>query len=141
MDSTRFVAYVDASLRGRGAGYPAPPHRSLRAELPHKAAISGSDAQSLFGIRVNGSHRWEPFRSQSVHAFTINPVALAPSPQRLYMAALTARRHNPVIRDFADRLASQGKLPKVILVACMRKLLVILNTMVKTNTTWNPQSA
>ena len=69
--------------RGRDAGYPAPPHRSLRAELPHKAPTSGSDAQSLFGIRVNGSHRWEPFRSQSVHAFTINPVALAPSPQRL----------------------------------------------------------
>jgi transposase len=57
----------------------------------------------------------------------------------LYMAALTARRHNPVIRAFADRLAAQGKLPKVILVACMRKLLVILNTMVKTNTHWNPK--
>ena len=57
------------------------------------------------------------------------------------MAALTARRHNPVIRDFADRLEAQGKLPKVILVACMRKLLVILNTLVKTNTPWNPQSA
>ncbi len=59
----------------------------------------------------------------------------------LYMAALTARRHNPVIRAFADRLAAQGKLPKVILVACMRKLLVILNTMVKTNTHWNPNFA
>ena len=59
----------------------------------------------------------------------------------LYMAALTARRHNPVIRAFADRLEAQGKLPKVIIVACMRKLLVILNTMVKTNTSWNPQSA
>ena len=59
----------------------------------------------------------------------------------LYMAALTARRHNPVIRAFADRLAAQGKLPKVILVACMRKLLVILNTMVKTNTHWNPKLA
>lgn len=57
----------------------------------------------------------------------------------LYMAALAARRHNPVIRAFAERLAAQGKLPKVILVACMRKLLVILNTMVKNNTHWNPQ--
>jgi len=59
----------------------------------------------------------------------------------LYMAALTARRHNPAIRAFADRLESQGKLPKVILVACMRKLLVILNTMVKTNTHWIPKVA
>jgi len=59
----------------------------------------------------------------------------------LYMAALTARRHNPVIRAFADRLEAQGKRPKVIIVACMRKLLVILNTMVKTNTHWNPKIA
>jgi transposase len=58
----------------------------------------------------------------------------------LYMAALTARRHNPVIRTFADRLEAQGKRPKVIIVACMRKLLVILNSMVKTNTPWNPKT-
>ena len=57
----------------------------------------------------------------------------------LYMAALTARRCNPVIRAFADRLAARGKTTKVILIACMRKLLVILNTMVKNNTQWNPQ--
>ena len=55
----------------------------------------------------------------------------------LYMAALSARTHNPVIRRFAERLEAQGKLPKVILTACMRKLLVILNTMVKNNTHWN----
>ena len=59
----------------------------------------------------------------------------------LYMAALSARRHNPLIRAFADRREARGKLQKVVLVACMRKLLVILNTMVKTNTHWNPKSA
>lgn len=59
----------------------------------------------------------------------------------LYMAALAARRCNPVIREFADRLEARGKLPKVILVACMRKLLVILNSMVKTNTHWNHETA
>jgi len=57
----------------------------------------------------------------------------------LYMAALSARRCNPVIRAFADRLAARGKKAKVILTACMRKLLVIINTMVKNNTHWNPQ--
>ena len=56
----------------------------------------------------------------------------------LYMAALTAKQRNPVIREFAQRLQAQGKRPKVILVACMRKLLVILNTMVKTNSHWAP---
>ena len=57
----------------------------------------------------------------------------------LYMATLAARRFNPVIRTFADRLSTAGKPFKVMMTACMRKLLVILNTMVKTNTTWNPK--
>jgi transposase len=52
----------------------------------------------------------------------------------LYMAALVAKRHNPVIAGFAKRLA--GKPPKVIIAACMRKLLVILNAMVRRGTDW-----
>ena len=52
----------------------------------------------------------------------------------LYMAALTASRCNPVIRAFYQRLRSAGKPAKVALVACMRKILVILNAMVKNNT-------
>ena len=56
----------------------------------------------------------------------------------LYMAALTAKHHNPIIREFAQRLEAQGKRPKVIIVACMRKLLVILNTMVRNNSHWAP---
>ena len=55
----------------------------------------------------------------------------------LYMATLTARRCNPVIQRFAQRLEAEGKLFKVVMTACMRKLLVILNTMVKNNTHWN----
>jgi transposase len=54
----------------------------------------------------------------------------------LYMAALTARRCNPVIKAFAQRLTSAGKSFKLVQVACIRKLLVILNTMVKTNSIW-----
>lgn len=57
----------------------------------------------------------------------------------LYMATLTARRTNPVIRHFAERLKREGKPFKVMMVACMRKLLVILNTMVRNGTTWNPK--
>ncbi|MEZ6048840.1 MAG: hypothetical protein R3C11_25325 [Planctomycetaceae bacterium] len=55
------------------------------------------------------------------------------------MAVLTARRTNPVIKAFADRLQQQGKSYKVIAVACMRKLLGIMNTMIKTNSMWNPK--
>lgn len=54
----------------------------------------------------------------------------------LYMAALSASQHNPVLKAFAERLKQKGKLGKVVLIACMRKLLVILNTMVKHNTPW-----
>lgn len=58
----------------------------------------------------------------------------------LYMAALSATRHNPVIREFYHRLLAAGKAKKVALTACMRKLLTILNAMVKNNTFWDPNS-
>ena len=56
----------------------------------------------------------------------------------LYMAALTASRRNPVIRDFYKRLRAAGKAPNVALVACMRKLLVILNAMIRHRVPWRP---
>ena len=56
----------------------------------------------------------------------------------LYMAALVATRYNPVLRDFYQRLCNAGKPKKVALTACMRKLLTILNVMVKHNRHWNP---
>ena len=55
----------------------------------------------------------------------------------LYMAALTAKKHNPVIKAFYDRLLAAGKAKKVALVACMRKLLVILNAMLRDQRAWN----
>jgi transposase len=57
------------------------------------------------------------------------------------MAALSARRCNPAIKAFAERLAQAGKPPKVILVACMRKLLTLMNAMLKNNASWCPENA
>ena len=54
----------------------------------------------------------------------------------LYMGALTASRFNPVIRDFYQRLLACGKPKKLALTACMRKLLVILNSMLKHRSSW-----
>jgi len=54
----------------------------------------------------------------------------------LYMAALTARRCNPAIRSFALRLEQQGKAFKVVITACMRKLLVILNALIRDQQLW-----
>ncbi len=59
----------------------------------------------------------------------------------LYMGTLVAVRHNPVLRAFYQRLRTAGKLPKVALTACMRKLLTILNAMLKHQTRWNPTHA
>ena len=54
----------------------------------------------------------------------------------LYMSALVASRHNPAIRDFYQRLLAAGKPKKLALVACMRKLLVILNSLLKHGSPW-----
>lgn len=55
-----------------------------------------------------------------------------------YMAVLSAKTHNPVIKRFYDRLIEKGKLPKVALVACMRKLLSILTVMLMRKEAWRP---
>jgi transposase len=57
----------------------------------------------------------------------------------LYMCALTASRFNPVIRAFHARLIAAGKLPKVAFVACMRKLLTILNAMARSKSPWSQE--
>jgi transposase len=59
----------------------------------------------------------------------------------LYMAAITAIRSNPVIKAFYERLKSRGKPHKVAMVACMRKMLTILNAMVRDGTPWTPVKA
>ena len=56
----------------------------------------------------------------------------------LFMAAMSARKHNPRIKDMYERLIAQGKAKMVALVACMRKLLVILNAIVKSGQPFDP---
>lgn len=60
--------------------------------------------------------------------------------QKLYMAALVASKHNPALRDMRARLDARGKPPKVALVALMRRLLGILNAMLRTNTPWTDKT-
>ena len=59
----------------------------------------------------------------------------------LYMATVSAIRCNPIIRAFANRLAELHKPPKVVIVACMRKLLTIMNVMIRDHSPWNPSAA
>lgn len=57
----------------------------------------------------------------------------------LYMAALVAIRFNPPIKAFYERLIQKGKLKKVAITACMHKLLIFLNAIMRNNQTWQPQ--
>ena len=57
----------------------------------------------------------------------------------LYMATLSATRYNPVIKQFYDRLIQAGKVPKVAITACMRKLLTILNAIIRYVRPWRTQ--
>ena len=59
----------------------------------------------------------------------------------LYLPTLTAARCNPVIKAFFERLTAKGKPHKVVMIACMRKLLSILNAMVRDNTPWRDRPA
>jgi len=104
---------------------------TLIAELPELGRLNRREIAALVGIApmANDSGSSKGRRRIQGGRFEIRRV--------LYMAALTASRRNPVIRAFYERLIAAGKLPKVALVACMRKLLTTLNAMVRTNQPWN----
>lgn len=103
---------------------------TLIAELPELGRINREEIAALVGVA--------PINADSGSTSKRRPIRGGRTSVRcaLYMVAFNAARHNPVIREFAERLAAQGKPFKVRLTACMRKLLTILNTMVKTNTPW-----
>jgi transposase len=104
---------------------------TLIAELPELGKLNRREIAALVGVApmANDSGNTKGRRRVQGGRFEIRRV--------LYMATLTAARHNPAIKAFYDRLLAAGKLPKVALVACMRKLLTTLNAMVKTNKPWD----
>jgi transposase len=108
---------------------------SLLAELPELGEVNRQEIAALVGVAPfnRDSGRYQGKRSIWGGRASIRSV--------LYMAALTARRHNPILRDFAQRLEAAGKPFKVVIVACMRKLLTILNTLLKEKTTWLPKKS
>lgn len=105
---------------------------TLVADLPELGQLNRQQIAALVGVAPfnhdSGKHRGK--RRIFGGRTSVRSV--------LYMATLSAIKHNSVIKDFYHHLLDQGKLKKVALTACMRKLLVILNTMVKTGQDWNP---
>jgi transposase len=109
--------------------------RTLLAELPELGRLSRQEISKLVGVAPlnNDSGKYKGKRScWGGRASVRGP---------LYMATLSATRCNPVIKEFYQRLLSKGKLKKVAIVACMRKMLTILNAMIKSNKPWDASSA
>ena len=104
---------------------------TLTAGLPELGQIGHRQIAKLVGVAPladdSGSHRGKRF----IYGGRADVRAV------LYMAAVVAIRHNPVIAAFHARLTAMGKPKKVVIVACMRKLLTILNAMLRDRTPWN----
>lgn len=108
---------------------------ALVAELPELGRLNRQEIAALAGV-APFNHDSGKFRGQ--RRIRGGRSALRTT---LYMAAFVARRCNPRIRDFALRLHRAGKPFKVVVTACMRKLLTILNSLVRNNVPWNPDLA
>jgi transposase len=106
---------------------------TLVAELPELGKINRQEVASLVGLAPfdRESGRWKGKRHCYGGRASVRSV--------LYMATLSARRCNPIIRCLADRLKSAGKAYKVVMVACMRKLLTILNVIAASGKPWHHQ--
>ena len=131
-----YFAELDDLLRSaRGIGAVA--SATLIATLPELGRLNRRKISALVGVApmANDSGTMRGRRRVAGGRFEVRRV--------LYMAALTATVWNPAIKAFYQRLIAAGKLPKVALVACMRKLLITLNAMIRTNTRWTnePHSA
>jgi len=103
---------------------------TLIAHLPELGTLNAKQIASLAGLA--------PFARDSGEKRGIRTIfgGRAPVRHALFIVFRAGLRYNPVIRDTFDRLTAAGKPGKVAMVAAMRKILVILNAMVKTNTTW-----
>lgn len=103
---------------------------TLLAMLPELGRINRKQIAALVGVA--------PFNhdSGSIRGVRYCSGGRAIVRTLLYMATLSAIRHNPLIRDFYARLKDQGKPSKVALVACMRKFLTILNAMIRDDKRW-----
>jgi transposase len=107
--------------------------RTLIAELPELGSLGRREIAKLVGVAPLARDSGRMRGRRSVWG------GRAPVRTALYMAALSATRFNPEIKRFYLRLREAGKPAKVALVACMRKLLTILNAIVKSSEPWRAQ--
>lgn len=108
---------------------------TLLGDLPELGSLTNKQIAALTGVapynrdsgKLRGKRRIRGGRS-SVRTM-------------MYMAILTSVQHNPIIKSFYQRLVAEGKHKKVALTACIRKMIVILNAMLRDGTKWNERTA
>lgn len=106
---------------------------NILIHLPELGTLTAKEVSSLTGVA--------PFNQDSGKYRGVRKISGGRAQVRgaLYMAILTAVRCNPAIKKFYDRLIEKGKLKKVAMVACMRKLIITMNAMLRDGTSWNPK--
>lgn len=105
------------------------------SELPELGSLNLKEIAALVGVapinrdsgKLNGKRR---IRGGRHRVRTV-----------MFMAMLSSIQCNPVFKRFYERLKAQGKIPKVALIACMRKMIVVLNTMIKNQESWRAEMA
>lgn len=124
-----------ATLLGSVPGLGRVTAAALLAELPELGQLTRRQVAALAGLAPmnRDSGMWRGHRMINGGRTTVR--------NALFMATLVATRFNPVIRAHYQHLCNAGKKKMVALVACMRKLLVILNAMIKNNQPWEPRLA
>jgi transposase len=108
---------------------------TLLSELPELGSLNRKEIAALVGVapinrdsgRLNGKRR---IRGGRHRVRTV-----------MFMAMLSSIQCNPVFKRFYEHLKAQGKIPKVALIACMRKMIVVLNTMIKNQEPWRQNMA
>jgi Transposase and inactivated derivatives len=105
---------------------------NILIHLPELGQLSPKEVSALAGVA--------PFNKDSGQMKGKREIWGGRTPVRaaLYMAVLSAKKSNAALKRFYDRLVAKGKPKKVALVACMRKLIIIMNAMVRDNTAWQP---
>jgi transposase len=108
---------------------------TLLADVPELGLVTGKEVSALVGVAPmncdSGQFRgWRIVWGGRAHVRTV-----------LYMSTLSGIRCNPVLRAFYQRLRLAGKEHKVAMTACMRKLVVTLNAMMKNHSYWSPTHA
>jgi transposase len=103
---------------------------NILIHLPELGKLSHKEVSALVGVA--------PFNKDSGQSSGKREIwgGRAPVRAALYMAVLSARTFNPALKRFYDRLIEKGKLKKVAMVACMRKLIIVMNAMLRDGTRW-----